>query len=264
MSAQLFDTHFHIEDDDDLDAIVAEANEAGVQQLAVIASDFNESRHLAELQNSRPDLFSTAGVHPHCAADFSGDTEEFEALIHEFGIAAVGEVGLDYHYEFSDRIPQREVFDTFLELAARTKRPVVVHCREAEPDCYEILQEHANSIPAFVLHSFTGSTEWLEKFLELGALISFNGIVTFKRAGNVRELLARTPLDRLLLETDAPYLAPVPRRGKRNRPAWVRHTAEFIAAFLNMDFDDLARITTANASAFFGQVKTSENCEMGK
>jgi TatD DNase family protein len=252
MLVPLFDTHFHIQDDDDLDSIVAEADEAGVCQLAVIASDLEESRRLAALQSSRPQLVSSAGVHPHCANDFSGNIDDFESLIGEFNVAAVGEVGLDYHYEFSDRKRQRVVFSMFLDLASKTERPVVVHCREAEPDCYDILQEYAASLTAFVLHSFTGSVDWLEKFLDIGALISFNGIVTFKRADNVRELLGRTPLDRMLLETDAPYLAPVPHRGKRNHPAWVRETAEFVADFLSLPLDDLARITTANAGAFFG------------
>ncbi len=247
----LFDTHFHIEENDDCATIIEEANEAGVKYLAAIAADLDESRRIAPLRSAHQNLFTSIGLHPHSAAEFDGSLEPFEQLLDEFGADAVGEIGLDYFYEYSDRKKQREVFGTFLEFAARTGQPAVIHCRDAYEDCLPILREFAKRLKSFVVHSYTGPVEWLDKFLELGAFISFNGIVTFKRAENVREVLRLTPMNRLLLETDAPYLAPTPFRGKTNRPALMVHTARFIADFLDVDLDELARTTTANAFDFF-------------
>ncbi len=261
--AELFDTHFHLyPEEDDAAAILKAARAAGVATLTAIATDLESSLRLAETAASLADpaLGIAVGVHPHEAAKFDrGQLPRFRELTARPPVWAVGEIGLDYHYDFSPRPEQHLVFATFLELALAVGLPVVVHCREAEEDCLKVLRDSGVAGRLRILfHSFTGEADWARRFLdEFDAWFSFNGIATFKQADNVRAALAAVPDRRLLLETDSPYLAPPPFRGKRNSPAHLPHIAEFIAAQRGLSRDRLAALTTVNARAFFGLAQES-------
>ncbi len=254
---ELFDSHFHLYPEDDAESLVARARENGVAGFLAAAGNLGEARFLAQLA-PRLGLFYAAGVHPHAAAEFDGDIAPFQELILAGGAAAVGEIGLDYHYNHSPPAVQRRVFGRFLALARECDLPVVVHCREAEEDCYAILRDAAVRPGSFVVHSFTGAPVWAERFLDLGAFLSFNGIITFRRADNVREILRLIPEDRMLAETDSPYLAPVPHRGRRNEPALVRFVVQRMAEERNLPFAEIARLTTANAHRFLLGAGTRE------
>jgi TatD DNase family protein len=248
---QLFETHFHLDPDDDATAILQRARNAGVAWFLTVASDLADAERLAEIAATEENVFSTAGIHPHVAEKHDGDLTRFRELAARQCIRAIGEIGLDYHYEFSPREQQQILFRQFLELAAELKLPAIVHCREAYDDCLAILEDALQPGQSFVVHSYTGPASYAPRFHELGAHFSFNGIVTFKKAENVREALRAVPLDRLLLETDAPYLAPIPHRGHRNEPAYLPHIAAKVAEVKGVSTEEIARITTTNARQLF-------------
>jgi len=248
----LVDTHFHLEEGDDSAAILAAAQAVGVTPLIAVASDLPEALRLQELARREPGLATTVGVHPHVASSFRGDIVPYRDALAAECVKAVGEIGLDYHYVYSPRDIQQDVFARFLRLAAEAGLPAVVHCREAYDDCLAILRDTLVPGQAFVVHSYTGSPEWAAALLDLGAHFSFNGILTFKKAENVRAALRGIPLERLMLETDSPYLAPVPHRGRRNQPAYLADIAAYAAELLGLSLESLARVTTQNAFSFFG------------
>lgn len=241
----LFDTHAHFTGGgEDISLLLTRAREAGVTRvLAVGGSD--------ELNKGADDAFRLS------KADGSSYPEVFKAVgldrdqiglnpssLDFTGANAVGEIGLDYHYSAETREAQMELMGRQMELSRTFDLPVVIHTREADEDTLSILRE----VPARgIIHSFTGEPGFCKKLLDLGYYISLSGIVTFRAADNVRETAKVIPLDRLLIETDTPYLAPVPKRGQPNEPAFVVHTARFLAEFLGVDFENLAEITTANA-----------------
>ena len=170
-------------------------------------------------------------------------------------VRAVGEIGLDYFYDNSPRQIQREVFSVFLDLANEVGMPAIIHIRDAHEDAYEILEDFcgkwSHSRPPFVVHCFSGDTKWAKRYIDLGGYLSFTGIITFPRAEEIREAMREVPLDHLMFETDSPYLAPVPMRGKRNQPAYLPHIVEYAAEYLGMDADELAATTTSNGIRFF-------------
>lgn len=252
MALELFETHFHIGRDDSAQILLAEARKVGVTRFVAVAGNLEDAERLPGIAAAHPDLFCTAGVHPHDAEKYSGDLAPFRRLLALPPTVAVGEIGLDYYYTFSDPSVQRKVFGEFLALAGETRLPCVVHCRDAYEDCFEMLKDFASATRRVVIHSFTGTPDWAEKMLALDAFFSFNGIVTFQGAGNVRAALAAVPLDRLLLETDSPYLAPVPHRGSRNQPAFLPEIAGKVAEVKGVSLDEIAAATTANAKEFFG------------
>jgi len=248
----LFETHMHVYPEDDLPALLAAARQQQVQKFLLVAGSLDES--IACLALAQPDaqVWSTVGVHPHgadgCNAD---DVSAFRDLAASAAVVAVGEIGLDYYYEHSARDQQRRVFAAFLQLAAELALPAVIHCRDAYDDCLAILRERLCPGQLFVIHSVTGDCAWLEAVLALGGFVSFNGMVTFKKADNIRTLLAAVPLARILLETDSPYLAPIPHRGKRNQPAFLPLIAQRVAQEKGVSFAELAQATTANAMRLF-------------
>lgn len=245
------DTHFHIAEDTAVADEIRAAADVGVMQLVAVAANLEDARRLARLAQAYPALYATVGLHPHDAAAYNGDLDAFRSLCGVPNVCAVGEIGLDYYYQHSDRCSQIQVFSTFLELAAQVALPAVIHCREAYDDCLTILKDTLDPGQPFEIHSCTGTVQWTEQILELGGYVSFNGMVTFKRADNVRRALRAVPLERLLLETDAPYLAPVPFRGKRNRPAHIPNIAAVVAVEKSVELAELAAVTTANARRFF-------------
>lgn len=251
---KFFDTHCHPPiDEDAFKGQLLEAVEAGVDGLITVGSDLDSSRVLVSLAEQYPDVYATCGLHPHAAEEFDANAlETVAALCRSDAVCAVGEIGLDYYYDNSDRQLQMRVFREFIKLANRLTLPLIIHCRDAYDDCLTILKEELVADTRFEIHSFTGSLEWLAAILDMGGYVGFNGIVTFKNAENVRSALKRVPQDRLLLETDAPYLAPVPVRGKPNKPSYLPYILDYAASVLDHTPDELRRIISANTLRFFG------------
>ncbi len=249
------DSHCHLTDQafaSDRGEVVDRAVAAGVTDMVTICSDVNDLSAVVELARGRPEVWGTAGVHPHEARHGSPEALDRvrEALESEPRLRAVGECGLDYHYDHSPREIQQEVFRAQLELGAQLGRPVVVHARDADADVAHLIREHRGKMIG-VLHCFSGGGELLEVGLDAGWYVSFAGMVTFPSFAG-RDLLRAVPRDRLLVETDSPYLAPVPHRGKRNEPGHLVRVAEVAAQLRDEPVDDLAAYTAANARTLFG------------
>lgn len=253
----LFDTHAHIDAsafEADRDLMMARAAQAGVSHIVCIgASDGLRANYSTlAMAAQHPHVYATVGVHPHDARVVDeAALAEIERLSHEPKVVAIGETGLDYHYDHSPREQQQEVFRAFLRLAKRRGLPVIIHTREAEEDTIRILREENAEDIGGVMHCFSGTRALGEAALALGFYLSFSGILTFKTAEEIREVAQRCPRDRALIETDCPYLAPIPFRGKRNEPAFVKHTAEKLAELWGLSLDETARITHENARRFF-------------
>jgi TatD DNase family protein len=250
------DSHAHLADpafDADRDAVVARAREAGAAAVVCIGESLAAAERAAGLAAAHPGfVFHTAGVHPHDAAGFDAgrDLPEIERQLAR-GAVAIGECGLDYHYDHSPRDRQRRAFDAQLALARATRRPVVVHTREAEEDTRALVVDAARDGVRGVLHCYTGSAALAEAALDAGWLVSFSGIVTFRKWTD-EALLRLVPDDRLLVESDSPYLAPVPHRGRRNEPAWVSRTVARLAEARGTSPETLGARTGENARRLFG------------
>ena len=256
---ELFDTHFHLPEEGDLSNYLDQLYSDHSYRMLALGGSLAGSRRALDFARKFDNVWCACGVHPHDAGEFSGDITPFAEMLSDCKVRAVGEIGLDYFYDLSPRGIQRQTFEKFLALALQCGKPVSIHCRDQEErldayaDCYDMLKEFAASAGngKIILHCYAGNPDYLEKFLSIGAYIGVTGMVTFNKSCNIRENLRHIPLDRLLFETDAPYLAPVPFRGKPNHPAWVVHTVEYAADFLQTDPEELARQTTCNALKVF-------------
>jgi len=236
----LVDSHCHLdgkEFDADREAVIQRALDAGVETLVVIG--LSPAVALAERFDN---LYAVAGVHPHEASGHDGT--EASPLVNHPKVVAIGEIGLDYHYDFSPRDQQRAVFERQLQLARESNLPVVIHTREAWNDTLAIIRE--SGVRHGIFHCFSEGPEEAAQALDLGFHISFSGIITFPKAEKVRDAARLAPHDRILVETDAPYLAPIPYRGKRNEPAYVVHTAQRLAEIRRTTFDEITAQTTQN------------------
>jgi TatD DNase family protein len=250
------DSHCHIDlsqFDADRDAVVARAREAGVERMLVVGGVDEEAGHRRALRVAESlGLPASAGVHPHearLAADATWD--ELRGLAREERIVAIGEIGLDYHYDHSPRDVQVEVFRRQVRLARDVGLPIIVHTREADAETAALLEQEGAAEMGGVIHCFTGGHELADRALALGFLISFSGIVAFPRSEVIQEVARQLPEDRLLVETDAPFLAPPPHRGKRNEPAFVVEVARRLAALRGEALEAVARATTANFGRLF-------------
>ncbi len=232
--------------------MLANAKAAGVTHVVVIGESLAGSERAAALARDAAGRSATAGVHPHEASTWSDDARQrVRALLAAPEVVAVGETGLDYHYLHSPRDTQRRAFEAHLQLGQELGKPVIVHARDADDDMAAILRSLAPTPPVVVLHSFASGDAVWEAGMAIDAYFSFSGMITFKNWG-LTDRLTDCPTDRLLVETDAPYLAPVPHRGKRNEPGFVRDVAVRAAALRGESFDELTRRTTANARRCFG------------
>ena len=253
----LLDSHAHLDDsgfDSDREAVIERARAAGLRYILVAGGGTGPERLDSPLAiaESRDWIFASVGLHPHEARHF---TDSFAENILQFArhpkVVAVGEIGLDYYYDHSPREVQKQVLIRQMELAAQLKLPIIIHCRDAWPDLREIALTHWKSTGlAGILHCFSGNTEDARAFLDWGFLISFAGNLTFKKAEALREVARVIPLDRLLTETDSPYLAPVPYRGKRNEPAYVRAVTQELARLHLVSEEELARQVLENFENF--------------
>lgn len=241
------DAHCHLDPGPAAAEAVAAAREAGVTRLIDVGCDVAGSRAAIGVAAEHEGVWATAGVHPHDAA---GGIDGLEDLLGEPKVVAVGECGLDYHYDHSPRETQRAVFAAQIRLAIEHDLALVIHTREAWEDTFAIFGSEGVP-PRSVFHCFTGGPAEAERGLALGVSLSFSGIVTFKTAPEVRDAAFICPLDRLLIETDAPYLAPVPYRGKRNHPAWVTHVGSQIAEVRGRPVEEVAAATVANTDRLF-------------
>ena len=256
----MIDSHCHLADQafaGDLDAVIARAQAAGVTGVVCIlsADEPDEVAHAATVAAKWPAVRFSAGIHPHRAGAYAGRPAEaarlaLEAVRARNGVA-LGEIGLDYHYDFAPRDVQREVFAAQLDAAVSAGLPVVIHTREASDDTFALLR-HAGPGLRSVMHCFTGTLDEARQALDLGALISLAGILTFPKAESLRDVARFVPEDRLLVETDAPFLAPVPHRGKRNEPAWVAETLAALAAARGTGVEAMAAATKNTSGIFFG------------
>jgi TatD DNase family protein len=259
VAIELFDTHAHLDDPQfasDLPEVLNRAAKAGVANVVTIATTADNSRTARELARDYPILAATVGIQPNCVASVRpGDWDLITGLANEGGIVALGETGLDRHWHDTPFEEQEDYFARHLSLARKTALPVVIHCREAEADVLRMLREdfERHGPVRGVMHSFTGTAETASACIAMGLHISFAGMVTYKNASDLRQVARTVPGDRVVIETDSPYLAPVPHRGKRNEPANVKLTLECLARERNEDVDFLARQTTINARRLFGQ-----------
>ncbi len=254
------DSHLHFdtfEEDGSLDDVLERAADAGVGRLLAIGGTPAANERAVRLAEANPQrLGATVGL-DRDEIGKQADPGRLEELADRDAVVGIGETGLDYYYGAEDAEPQRALFADMLALAARKTKPVVIHSREADDDTLDLLRQHLRDWRGDpgrvgVLHCFTGSEEFARSCIDAGLYISFSGIVTFKNASALRDVARRLPADRILVETDAPYLAPVPYRGKRNEPAYVRYVGEALAELRGCSPDELSAITTRNAAALFG------------
>lgn len=256
--ASVIDTHAHLDEsafEHDVAEIVARAQAAGVERVLTIGTTRASSERAVALAERFPDVVSAVvGIQPNYVAEIQhGDWEAVVALAAHPRVVAIGETGLDKYWDYAPFDLQVDYFDRHIALSRELGKPFIVHCREAEAETVEQLQRAAQSGPLRgVMHSFCGSQTTAEACLALGMHLSFAGMLTFKKNEALREVAARVPLDRLLVETDAPYLAPEPFRGKRNEPAYVQHTLQRLAGIHGVTPEEMAAATTANAKRLFG------------
>jgi len=256
MKDYLIDTHAHIDmavnENITLNDIIYEMNDNGVKKAIIPSVEIATQDKVVELANSDENIFGMVGLFPSEAKTY---TEGFEQNMENIArsnskIVAVGEIGLDYYWDKSFVDLQKEVFIKQIKMAKRLNLPIVVHDREAHKDCFDILKdEQAENV---LFHCFSGSVEFMKECVKQGWYIAIGGVVTFKNAVKMKDVAREVPLDRLVLETDSPYLTPVPFRGKPNKPAYVKYVAEEIAKIREMSYEEIADITTTNAERFFG------------
>ena len=249
-------THLNFLKGVSVDEALVQGRAAGVSRFITIGTEPKDHPVVLEIAEKHfPEVACTLGVHPHEGQIYSDEAEKFiDANVTRPYVVAVGEIGLDYYYETSPREAQKDAFRRQLQLAVKHGMPVEIHTRDAEPDTVEILKEFGGKVTG-LLHCFTG-TKWLaSEALDLGLDISFSGVVTFKNADDLREVVRFVPLDRLHVETDAPFLAPVPQRGKSNVPAFVIHTAAAVAGLKGIDTETLQQATVANARRLFPKLQ---------
>ena len=253
----MIDSHVHLDDEafkGDREDIIKSLGENGIELVINNSSDLPSSERSVELTNKYENIYAAIGVHPHEARTYDDEVEK--RLIELSGdkkVLAIGEIGLDYYYDNSPRDVQKEVFKRQIELAAKLKKNIVIHSRDAAKDTFDILKEaHEKYDFTALIHCFSQSVDMMREYLKLGDYIALGGAVTFKNAKTPKEVAKAVDLDRLLLETDCPYMTPVPYRGKRNEPKLVKFTCQYIADLRQMDALELEKITGENTKRFFG------------
>ncbi len=257
----LIDSHCHLNYPDfldDFEDVLERAKKNGVDTLLCICVRLDKFDSVLSLARRYPHIFATVGIHPHDALDYSGLKAKklVELSTLDRKVIGLGECGLDYYYEGYDKDAQHRVFSEHIKAGKESGLPLIIHCRDAEADMvdlfdrYKVWDNRGSSSPG-VIHCFTGTKDFAYKAIDRGFYISVSGIVTFKKSEDLQSIIKALPLDRLLIETDAPYLAPVPKRGKRNEPAFVRHTAEFLARLKGITIEEVAEATSKNFQTLF-------------
>ena len=252
----LIDTHAHLVSLEDPDGAVQNAAESGIINIISMATGLESCYTTIDMAKKHEQVYAAVGIHPHAASSYTPDVlKEIEGLTAEDKVVAVGETGLDYHYMNSPKEIQIESFSAHVEMATRLGLPFVVHVRDADEDMLNILSSAGLNDKPGVIHCFSGNWETAQKYLDLGFFISFSGIVTFNRAEELREAAKNVPFDRILIETDSPYLAPVPHRGKPNEPANVKYVADVVAKVRDVDIPTLEKQLLENTRTLFSNIK---------
>lgn len=258
----LVDSHCHLDypdfADEGLPEIVGRAKSAGIGHFLTICTEISKFPQVLKVADSFPNINCTVGTHPHHAADageINVSRDEIVALTKNPKVVGIGETGLDYYYKHSPPAEQQKVFATHIEASLETKLPLIIHTRDADDDTVRIMRDAGQGKAFGVMHCFSGGPKLAEDSLALGFHISFSGIITFKKADELREVVKLVPMDRILVETDCPYLAPMPHRGKRNEPSFVVHTAQMVADLKGMAVADVAAQTTDNFFRLFAKAK---------
>ena len=251
----LIDTHCHLDMaayKADLDDVIIRAQGAGVAKIVTIGIDLKSSQEAIKLASQYSGVYATIGVHPHDAKDFTPETESaLQTLAHKEKVVAYGEIGLDFVKKYSPSEIQLEVFRRQVVIGKELQLPLIIHDREAHNEIYQILKDHGPYPKGGIIHCFSGDATDANRFMELGFLISIPGVVTFNKAEILQKAVHEIPAESLLIETDGPFLAPIPKRGKRNEPAYSLYTAAKVADIKDMSLDDLAIQTTLNANRLF-------------
>jgi len=252
----IFDTHTHLnaEQFEGIEAeTVAHAKELGVSEMAVVGFDYPTIEKTKKLSQEYDNIYSIVGWHPTEAGSYNKEVESYlQKELDKEKVVALGEIGLDYHWMEDDKDVQEKIFRRQIAIAREMGLPFSVHNREAMEDTYRILKDEKIQDIGGIMHSFNGDYEWAQRFLDLGMHLSYSGVVTFKKTLDVQEAAQKMPFDRMLVETDAPYLAPVPYRGKQNEPGYTRYVVEKIAELNDLSVEDVAKQTTKNAHNLFG------------
>lgn len=250
----LIDTHAHLDDEqfkDQIDDVIKRATDNDVTKIINVCTTPNSIKNVLEIISRYQNVYGAIGIHPHYAKDFNEEIEkDIINAISNDKIVAIGEIGLDFHYNYSSKEDQLCTLKKQIKIAQDNALPIIIHERESSMELLDVFSEFGHEMSG-VIHCFTGDSETAKRYLELGFYISFSGIVTFPKAEKIREAAKIVPLDRILIETDAPYLAPAPMRGKRNEPSFVKYTCEALANNLGMKFEELANRTTENAMRLF-------------
>lgn len=251
----LFDTHAHLDDeqfDQDREQLIKQLSMDGITLCINVGANMESSQRAVKLAETVDYIYASIGVHPHEAQTFQKeDLENLSKQSRHPRVKAIGEIGLDYHYDLSPRDKQKDCFLQQMELAMELKLPVIIHEREAHEDFLDLLRTFHGTLPKGVLHCFSGSREMARECLNLGFMISFAGPLTFKNAGKLIEVAAFVPEDAMLIETDSPYLSPVPYRGQRNNPANVQYVAKRLAEIRKISYEDVCRLTFENGKRLF-------------
>lgn len=251
----IIDTHIHLDDkqyDEDITEVIERAYNAGIKYFINPAGNIDSCMKIAALSETYKEIIPVLGIHPHDASSFNIENEaKLKELIKFFTPPAVGEIGLDYHYDFSPRDIQKEVFCKMLAISKECKLPVIIHCREAFDDMFEILEQEKRFEYVGVFHCFSGNIENAKKCLEMGFYLGITGVITFNKVIELKEIVKYAPIDKLLIETDGPYLSPIPHRGKRNESAYLDYIIDEISKIKGIKRSNVIDKTTQNAIKLF-------------
>ena len=251
----MIDSHCHLDHEpmfSDLKNVLTRSKESGVEKILSICTTKDSFHKIIEIIKIDPIIYGTYGIHPHEAnTDLVTKEEIIKNVSSNKKIIAIGESGLDFYYNHSSKEKQISSFKSHIEASINLNVPIIVHSRNAEKETFDILNEYKKSKPKILMHCFTGSTEFANKLLTLGSYFSASGIITFKKSSDLRETFRLIPDDKLLIETDSPYLAPEPMRGRKNEPSYIKHTLEKLAVIKNVDVDKIDRVTSQNFNTLF-------------
>ena len=248
----IFNTHSHINDKyDQIKELLDECMQNDVTKVAVVGYDYSSSLSALKAAKEFDNIYAICGLQPSGVESFDGNFKPFIELFDNPKCICIGEIGLDYYYGKDTKELQLKYFEEQLKIACNYKKPIEIHCRDAHEDTYNLLAKYADKLDGIILHCYTGSVEMMHRYLKLGAYISISGVVTFKNAKTIKEVVSACPIERLLVETDDPYLTPVPNRGKRNDPTKVMDIAKFIADIKGITLEELSKEINGNLSKVF-------------
>ena len=247
----IFNTHSHINDKlENLNELVDECLDSNVDKIAVVGYDLASSLRAIKACK-HPNVYAIVGLQPNEVSSFDGNYDAFIDLFNNEKCIGIGEIGLDYYWNKDEKEIQMKAFEKQLQMASNYKKPVIIHCRDAYEDTFNMLSKYHKQLDGIIMHCYSGSVEMMRRFLTINCYISISGVVTFKNARAIKEVAKEVPLDRLLVETDDPYLTPVPFRGKENRPSYVKYVLKEIAEIKEMDYQELEKIVYENSLRVF-------------